>query len=116
MLAEIVRMFNRQASPEWDELPMRGWEFLQVFPYLFGLDAILMDEGDKDFATVVDTAVTSEHPYCYERAAAYTTEAQRALVLFPGPDALKDRLSWATRDCLQELIDTVNDHMQREHS
>ncbi|WP_159050360.1 hypothetical protein [Streptomyces cellostaticus] len=115
-LAEIVRIHDRQPPPEYWELPMAGWEFLQTFPYLFGLDVILMDEGDKDFAAVVRSAVTDEHPYCHERAAAYATEAQRALVLFPGPDALAERLSWATRIRLQELVATVNDHMQQEHS
>ncbi|MGW0766033.1 hypothetical protein [Streptomyces sp. NPDC002676] len=115
-LAEIVRSHDRQPPPEYWELPMERWEFLQTFPYLFGLDAILMDEGDKDFASVVRSVVTDEHPYCHERAAAYTTEAQRALALFPGPDALAERLSWATRTRLQELLATVNDHMQQEHS
>ncbi|WP_432177978.1 hypothetical protein [Streptomyces sp. NBC_00063] len=116
MLAETVRILDREPSPEYGELPMAGWEFQLTFPYLFGFDAILMDEGDQEFADTVRSAVTNEHPYCAERAAAYTTEAQRALVLFPGPDGLKPRLSWATRDRLQELIATVNEHMQREHS
>ncbi|WP_405949297.1 hypothetical protein OG588_25430 [Streptomyces prunicolor] len=89
---------------------------VQTFPRLFGLDAILMDEGELEFADAVRSSVTSEHPYCYERAASYTTEAQRALVLFPGPDALKSRLSWATHSRLQEVIDTINEHMQRERS
>ncbi|MFF1452988.1 hypothetical protein ACFVYF_33370 [Streptomyces sp. NPDC058274] len=116
MLADITRVLDRQPAPEYWELPMGSWEFLRTFPYLFGFDGILMDEGGQDFAAAVRAAVTNEHPYCHERAAAYTTEAQRALVLFPGPDALKERLSWATRSHLQELIDTVNEHMQREHS
>lgn len=116
MLSEITRMIDRQAPPDYWELSMAGWEFRQAFPYLLGFDAILMDEGAEDFVTAVRTAVTTEHPYCHERAASYTTEAQRALVLFPGPDALAERLSWASRDRLQELIDTINDHMQREHS
>ncbi|MGW1943380.1 hypothetical protein ACWCRC_03480 [Streptomyces sp. NPDC001940] len=116
MLAEIVRILDREPSPEYNELPMSGWEFQLTFPYLFGFDAILMDEGDQEFADVVRSAVTNEHPYCAERAASYTTEAQRALVLFPGPDGLKRHLYWATRDRLQELIATTNEHMQREHS
>ncbi|MCX5437579.1 hypothetical protein OG564_28135 [Streptomyces sp. NBC_01280] len=116
MLAEIVRILDREPSLEYGELPMGGWEFRLTFPYLFGFDAILMDEGDQEFADTVRAAVTNEHPYCAESAAAYTTEAQRALVLFPGPDGLKPRLYWATRARLQELIATVNEHMQREHS
>ncbi|MFJ8072582.1 hypothetical protein ACIQ7Q_01240 [Streptomyces sp. NPDC096176] len=115
-LAELVRLLDRQGAPEYSELPMGGEEFLQTFPYLFGFDAILMDEGDKPFADAVRSVLTNEHPYCSMRAAAYSTEAQRALALFPGPDALRPRLSWADRDRLRELIDTVNDHMQREHS
>jgi len=98
-LAETTRTLERQGVPEYWELPMGSWEFLQTFPHLFGLDAILMDD-----------------PYCHERAASYTTEAQRALVLFPGPDALKTRLSWATHSRLQEVVDIVNEHMRREHS
>ncbi|WP_142214169.1 hypothetical protein [Streptomyces sp. SLBN-118] len=116
MLAELVRILDRQGAPEYSELPMAGWEFLQIFPYLFGFDAVLMDEGDGSFPDTVRSVVSNEHPYCHERAAAYTTEAQRALTLFPGADGLRPHLSWATRDRLQELIDTVNDHMQREHS
>lgn len=116
MLAEIVRTLDRQGVPEYWELPMGGWEFLQSFPYLFGLDAILIDEADRKFSDVVGSLVADEHPYCHERAASYTTEAQRALALFPGPDALSARLSWATRSRLQEVIDTINEHMQREHS
>jgi predicted small metal-binding protein len=115
-LAEMTRTLERQGVPEYWELPMGSWEFLQTFPHLFGLDAILMDEGDQEFTDVVRSVVASEHPYCHERAASYTTEAQRALVLFPGPDALKTRLSWATHSRLQEVIDTINEHMQREHS
>jgi hypothetical protein len=115
-LAELVRILDRQGAPEYSELPMGGQEFLQTFPYLFGLDAILMDEGDRPFPEIVRSMLTNEHPYCHERAAAYSAEAQRALCLFPGPDALGPRLSWADRDRLRELIDTVNDHMQREHS
>ncbi|MEV6400371.1 hypothetical protein AB0M39_37250 [Streptomyces sp. NPDC051907] len=114
-LAELVRLLDRQGAPEYGELPMDGWEFLQTFPHLFGFDAVLMDEGDRSFADSVRSAVSAEHPYCYQPAAAYTTEAQRALVLFPGPDGLGPRLSWATRDRLRELIDTVDDHMRREH-
>ncbi|MFJ9892258.1 hypothetical protein ACIQPR_02890 [Streptomyces sp. NPDC091280] len=116
MLAEIVRTLDRQGVPEYWQLPMGGWEFLQTFPHLFGLDAILADEADRTFTDVVGSVVTDEHPYCHERAASYTTEAQRALTLFPGPDALRERLSWATRSRLQEVIDTINEHMQREHS
>lgn len=116
MLAELVRILNREGVPEYSELPMAGWEFLQTFPYLFGFDAVLMDEGDGSFSDTVRSYVSSEHPYCHERAAPYATEAQRALVLFPGAQGLRPHLSWATRDGLRELIDTVNDHMQREHS
>ncbi|MFE2262645.1 hypothetical protein [Streptomyces griseosporeus] len=115
-LAEVTRLLERQGTPEYAELPMASREFQRTFPYLFGLNAILMDEGGEGFAAVVRRTVTNEHPYCHGPAAAYTTEAQRALVLFPGPDALRERLSWATRDRLQELIETINDHMQRDHS
>ncbi|MFB7374704.1 hypothetical protein ACFC0D_33235 [Streptomyces sp. NPDC056222] len=114
-LAELVRILHREGVPEYEELPMAGWEFLQTFPHLFGFDAILMDEGGP-FADSVLSFLTGEHPYCHQRAAAFTTEAQRALALFPGEDALRARLSWATRDRLRELIDTIDDHMQREHS
>lgn len=116
MLAEMVRILDREPAPEYDELPMAGWEFLQVFPHLFGFDAVLMDEGDLPFADNVRRFVTAEHPYCTDRAIALTTEAQRALALFPGGQCLKGSLYWATRDGLRELVDTVNDHMQREHS
>ncbi|MET9463708.1 hypothetical protein ABZY44_02590 [Streptomyces sp. NPDC006544] len=116
MLAEMVRILDREPAPEYDELPMAGWEFLQVFPHLFGFDAVLMDEGDLPFTDTVERFVTAEHPYCADRAAALATEAQRALVLFPGGRCLGDRLHWATRDGLRGLTDTVNDHMQREHS
>ncbi|MCJ0868954.1 hypothetical protein [Streptomyces sp. AP-93] len=116
-LAEMVRILDREPAPEYGELPMAGWEFLQMFPHLFGFDAVLMDEGGApSFSAIVHASVTSEHPYCHDRAVAYTTEAQRALVLFPGEQCLKGHLYWATRDGLRELIDTINDHMQREHS
>ncbi|MFE4638969.1 hypothetical protein ACFRJ1_37095 [Streptomyces sp. NPDC056773] len=115
-LAEMVRILAREPAPEYDELPMAGWEFLQVFPHLFGLDAVLMDEGDLPFAGAVRGFVTNEHPYCADLAVALTTEAQRALVLFPGEQCLKGHNYWGTRDRMRELIDTVNDHMQREHS
>ncbi|MCY0928510.1 hypothetical protein OTB20_20350 [Streptomyces sp. H27-H1] len=42
-LAETVRILDREPAVEYDELPMAGWEFLQVFPHLFGFDAVLMD-------------------------------------------------------------------------
>ncbi|MFF8277216.1 hypothetical protein ACF05T_14075 [Streptomyces lateritius] len=114
-LAGLVRIMDREIVREYTELPMAGWEFLRVFPYLFGLDAILMDEGGP-LADSVRERLENEHPYCQELAAGYATEAQRALVLFPGVDGLRARLSWATRDGLRVIIDTVNDHMQREHS
>ncbi|MFE9534122.1 hypothetical protein [Streptomyces sp. NPDC006691] len=116
MLAEIVRMLDRQVPLDYEELPMSGWEFRLAFPYLFGLDAILMDEGGREFSDHVRSVVTAEHPYCRAPASAYTTEAQRAMILFPGEDGLRGRLHWATRERLVELIDTVSDHMQREHS
>ncbi|MFF3781785.1 hypothetical protein [Streptomyces sp. NPDC001933] len=116
ILAELVRMADRQGVPEYEELAMGGREFLQTFPCLFGLDAMLADEGDRPFADVIRSAVTDEHPYCTGRAVSYSTEAQRALVLFPGADGLRKHLSWATRDRLQEIVDTVNGHMRREHS
>ncbi|WP_328697029.1 hypothetical protein [Streptomyces sp. NBC_00342] len=115
-LAELVRMADRQGAPEYGDLAMGSREFLQTFPYLFGFGAILTDEGDRDFVDLIRSSVTDEHPYCTERAVSYTTEAQRALVIFPGPDGMKKHLSWATRERLHEIIDTVNDHMQREHS
>ncbi|MEU3772224.1 hypothetical protein AB0F11_03225 [Streptomyces sp. NPDC032472] len=117
MLAELLRIIDREPAPEYEELAMAGWEFLQTFPHLFGFDAILMDEGAASgLSQAVLTAVTNEHPYCRDLAAAYTTEAQRALVLFPGERCLADRLVWATRTGLREIIDTLDDHMQREHS
>ncbi|MFD9290798.1 hypothetical protein ACFWBV_21415 [Streptomyces sp. NPDC060030] len=116
ILAELVRMADRQGAPEYDELTMGGREFLQTFPYLFGFGAIFADEGDRSFVELIRSSVTDEHPYCAERAVAYATEAQRALVLFPGVGGLTSHLSWATRDRLQAIIDTINDHMQREHS
>ncbi|MFF3257696.1 hypothetical protein ACFYWO_00790 [Streptomyces sp. NPDC002932] len=115
-LAELVRMADRQGVPEYDELTMGSREFLQTFPHLFGFGAIVTDEGDRGFVDVIRSAVTDEHPYCTERAVSYTTEAQRALVIFPGPDGLKKHLPWATRERLHEIIDTVNEHMRREHA
>lgn len=116
LLAGMVRILDREPSPDYDELPMAGWEFLQLFPNLFGLDVVLMDEGDLPFAGIVQRFVTNEHPYCADRAVALTTEAQRALVLFPGEQCLKGHNYWGTRERMRELIDTINDHMQREHS
>ncbi|MCM2390013.1 hypothetical protein [Streptomyces albipurpureus] len=115
-LAELLRIADRQGVPEYRELPLSGWEFLQTFPHLFGFDVVLADEGDLPFAGLVERFATAEHPFCHERSAALATEAQRALVLFPGGQCLKERLSWATHDGLTELIDTINNHMQREHS
>ncbi|MFJ6855449.1 hypothetical protein ACIQM3_33835 [Streptomyces sp. NPDC091271] len=115
-LAELVRILDRQGVVEYSELSMGAGEFLQTFPHLFGFEIILVDEADHPFADIVRSFLTSEHPYCHERAAAYSTEAQRALVLFPGADGLKEHISWATRDRLHEIVDTINDHMQREHS
>ncbi|MFJ8669428.1 hypothetical protein [Streptomyces sp. NPDC093600] len=114
-LAGLVRVLDRESVREYTELPMAGWEFLRVFPHLFGLDAVLMDEGGP-LADGVRERLENEHPYCRELAAGYATEAQRALVLFPGVDGLRARLSWATRDGLHVVIDTVNDHMRRGHS
>ncbi|MFE9374684.1 hypothetical protein ACFYM2_33625 [Streptomyces sp. NPDC006711] len=115
-LAGIVRIIDRQPPLEYDELPMSDWEFRQTFPFLTGLDAILMDEGDREFREIVQGAVTAEHPYCHHLASAYSAEAQRATILFPGADAVKNRLSWATRGALRELINAVDDHMQEAHS
>ncbi|MER6201494.1 hypothetical protein ABT234_29515 [Streptomyces sp. NPDC001586] len=116
LLAEMVRILDREPPPEYEELPMAGWEFLQLFPNLFGLDAVLMDEGDLPFAGIVQRFVTNEHPYCFDRAVGLTTEAQRALVLFPGERCLVGHNHWGTRDRMRELIETINDHMQREHA
>lgn len=116
ILSEIMRTVDREVAADYEQLSMSGWEFLRTFPHLFGLDAILADEGDRDFSAVVREAVTNEHPYCQGLAVAYTTEAQRALMLFPGPDGLSGRLVWATRERLQALIDTIGEHMQRDHS
>ncbi|NEB40897.1 hypothetical protein [Streptomyces sp. SID14515] len=116
ILAEIVRSLNRGPYPEYDQLPMAGWEFLQTFPSLYGFDAVLMDEGDLPFSGLVRRFVAAEHPYCNERAAALSAQAQYALALFPGEQCIARHLSWATRAGLLELIDTVNEHMQREHS
>ncbi|MFG2716699.1 hypothetical protein ACGFW5_00075 [Streptomyces sp. NPDC048416] len=115
-LAEIVLILNRQPTLEYSELPVAGWEFLRMFRYFFGLHAILMDDGDREFDEIVADVVSAEHPYCHDIALAYTIEAQRAMVLYPGEGGLSAHLSWATRDALLELIDTVNDHMRREHS
>ncbi|MEU9097156.1 hypothetical protein [Streptomyces sp. NPDC048361] len=115
-LAGIVRIVDRQPLLGYDELPMADWEFRLAFPYLIGLDVILMDEGDREFPEIVLGAVTAEHPYCRDLAAAYATEAQRATIIFPGEDAIKSHLTWATRSALRELIDTVEAHMQKEHS
>ncbi|MEU6933998.1 hypothetical protein [Streptomyces sp. NPDC046385] len=113
-LAHSLREQDRAGSAEFSELPMDGWEFLRTFPLLFGLDAILMDEaGPVD--TTVRTLLDNEHPFCTDLAAGYAGEAQRARVLFPGPEGLRPRLSWATRDALLSITATVDDHIQREH-
>lgn len=115
-LAGKTRSAARTPTVDYGELPMSSREFHAIFPYLFGLDVILTDEADGDFSAVVRTAITNEHPCCQPLAAAYATEAQRALVLFPGPAAMSEWLVWASRDRLQEIIDIVNDHIRREHS
>lgn len=113
-LAKSLREQDRAGVAEFSELPLEGWEFLQTFPLLFGLDAILMDEpGLVD--EVVRTRLDNEHPFCTELAAGYATEAQRARILLPGPEGLRPRLSWATREALTAITTTVDDHMQREH-
>ncbi|MFB7226164.1 hypothetical protein ACFCY9_00435 [Streptomyces fimicarius] len=116
ILAETVRGLNRRPYPEYDQLPMAGWEFLQTFPSLYGFDAVLVDEGDLPFSGLVQRFISAEHPYCNERAAALSAQAQYALALFPGEQCIARHLSWGTRAGLLELIDTVNEHMRQEHS
>ncbi|MFF5772824.1 hypothetical protein ACFY8V_10265 [Streptomyces californicus] len=116
ILAEVVRGHHRKPYPEYEQLPMAGWEFPQTFPSLFGLGAVLMDEGDAPLPDLVTGFVAAEHPYCHERAADLSAEVQRALALFPGEQGIARHLPWAHRGGLQELINAVNDHMQQEHA
>ncbi|MFI1814227.1 hypothetical protein ACH414_28210 [Streptomyces sp. NPDC020422] len=113
-LAKSLREQDRAGAAEFSELPLEGWEFLRTFPLLFGLDAILVDEPGP-VGEAVRTLLGNEHPFCTELAAGYASEAQRARVLFPGPEGLRPRLSWATREALVSITTTVDDHMQREH-
>lgn len=113
-LAKALREQDRAGVAEFSEIPLDGWEFLETFPLLFGLDVLLMDEPGP-VGEVVGTLLGNEHPFCTELAAGYAGEAQRARVLFPGAQGLRPRLSWADREALLAITATVDDHMQREH-
>jgi hypothetical protein len=115
-LAGMVRVIDREPPASYDELPMSRWELSVAFPHLNGFTAEMMDGGHATFADAVTSYATNEHPYCVEVIVPFTTEAQRALVLFPDDHSLGRYISWISRDRLSELIDTLNDHMQREHS
>ncbi|MEV7614939.1 hypothetical protein [Streptomyces sp. NPDC089799] len=115
-LAEMVRILDREQPAAYDELAMAAWELSLLFPHLNGFSAELDDGGHPSFAAAVASGVLNEHPYCVEPAVPYTTEAQLGLTLFPDEHSLGRYVPWATRDRLRELLDVVNDHMQREHS
>ncbi|MFF1367010.1 MULTISPECIES: hypothetical protein [Streptomyces] len=116
MLAGMVRILDREPPAQYDELPMSRWELSATFPHLDGFTAEMMDGGHASFADAVTSYVTNEHPDCADVAVAITTEAQRALVLFPDEQSLGRYVSWISRQRLHALLETVNDHMQREHS
>ncbi|MFF4263006.1 hypothetical protein [Streptomyces virginiae] len=116
MLAGMVRILDREPPAPYDELPMSRWELSATFPHLDGFTAEMMDGGHDSFTDAVAGYVTNEHPYCTDVAVPLTTEAQRALVLFPDERSLGRYVSWISRGRLHELLETVNDHMQREHS
>ncbi|PNG22246.1 hypothetical protein C1J00_10430 [Streptomyces cahuitamycinicus] len=120
-LARTIRTLAQNSQDDYDELPLSRWEVEVRFPRLSGFGVNWVYDGE--YATLQDSlqaAVDSEHPYCGEFLAPLAAEAQSALVLFPGKQAMEDRLSpvveWATPQALRHLLQAVDDHMQREHT
>ncbi|WP_166027902.1 hypothetical protein [Streptomyces chilikensis] len=106
---------------DYELLPMARWEIGVMFPHLAGLGVNWVYEGDH--ATLEDflqAAVESEHPFCGAFLTPLTAEAQSALVLFPGGQAMTAVLTpvigWAMPEALHGLLRTVDDHMRRGHA
>lgn len=120
-LAGTIRALAQEPRDDYDVLPMSRWEIEVRFPHLAGFGVNWVYEGE--YATLQDSlqaAIDSEHPYCGEFLAPLASEAQSALVLFPGEQAMADRLTpiigWASPEALRHLLQAVNDHMQQEHA
>ncbi|MGV4886404.1 hypothetical protein ACSR0Z_07260 [Streptomyces viridosporus] len=120
-LAERIRVLAQDPRDDYDELPLTRWEIDIRFPRLSGFGVNWVYEGE--YATLQDSiqaAIDSEHPYCGEFLAPLAAEAQSALVLFPGEQAMADGLSavvgWTSPTALRHLLRAADEHMQREHT
>ncbi|MBL3670396.1 hypothetical protein JL475_31355 [Streptomyces sp. M2CJ-2] len=120
-LAERLRALAQDPRDDYDELPLTRWEIDVRFPRLSGFGVNWVYEGEYEtLQDSIQAAIDSEHPYCGEFLAPLAAEAQSALVLFPGEQAMVDGLSaavgWASPTALRDLLRALDDHMQREHA
>ncbi|MEW1866767.1 hypothetical protein AB0420_00970 [Streptomyces caelestis] len=120
-LADRLRSLAQDPQDDYDELPLTRWELDVRFPRLAAFGVNWVYEGEYvTFQDSIQAAIDSEHPYCSEFLAPLAAEAQSALVLFPGEQAMADGLSaavgWASPVALRHLLQAIDDHMRREHA
>ncbi|MEV6394162.1 hypothetical protein AB0M39_05155 [Streptomyces sp. NPDC051907] len=120
LLSGLLRLQDREAVPDFEQLPMAAWEarlkFGRIAQFWWWVDS-----GEyEDFDEGVREGVASEHPTrCHQDMSALAAELQEALLLFPTPQALEaglvEAIPWASKPVLQAILNAVHVHFEEQH-
>ncbi|OIJ69550.1 hypothetical protein [Streptomyces mangrovisoli] len=119
-LAKLLRSVEQDTTEENDP-SARDWSTAIRFRMLRGFhDNWIGSDEYESLEEALGAAIDSEHPFCVEFLGPVASEAQSALVgLLDSADAragLTRAMPWVTAETLSTLLDTINEHMRRDHS
>lgn len=120
LVAGLFRTLDRQALPDFQELPMAAWEVRVRYPRIarFGW---WVESGEYDvFEEGLKAGVESEHPsLCRQELPYLAAELQESLLLFPSAEALaaglQPTIPWATDPILREILQLIHVHFAEQH-
>lgn len=120
-LALVVRQIDRRGVPDYEQVPLAPWEIPLTFPEVVDFTYWVETDEFETLDECIWAGFDSLHPTdCASKATGLVTQAQELLILFPEADALRSalvpKISWISRNILQEIILGGQRHFSEFHS
>ncbi|OKK05996.1 hypothetical protein AMK26_07845 [Streptomyces sp. CB03234] len=118
-LALLLRLADREGEPDYDAVPLAGWEAEARFPLLRDLDLWAYLDEHASFDSAFRERIDGEHPWCDRELVPIVTQAVQALALCARSaafaTAFRAYAPAATTATLEIVVELGQAHMAEHH-